>query len=52
LKYLIDTNIVLEVLLNQSRAAEWFGLDDAYRYALTEHYKLLIVSFDSDFDRT
>jgi len=26
--------------------------DDAYQYALAEKYNLIIVSFDSDFDRT
>ncbi len=121
LKHLLDTNILLEILLNQSRASEvktflsrasaeevavsdftlysvgirlfrhglhstfeqivqdlfvnagftllrlpleavpvliqasvQYGLDfdDAYQYALAEHYDLVIVSFDSDFDRT
>jgi predicted nucleic acid-binding protein len=35
-------------------AAERFHLDfdDAYQYALAEHYMLTIVSFDTDFDRT
>ncbi|MBC7343880.1 MAG: PIN domain-containing protein [Clostridia bacterium] len=35
-------------------AAQQFGLDfdDAYQYAVAAHYKLTIVSFDSDFDRT
>jgi predicted nucleic acid-binding protein len=26
--------------------------DDAYQYALAEKYNLILVSFDSDFDRT
>ena len=26
--------------------------DDAYQYVAAERYKLVIVSFDSDFDRT
>ncbi len=121
MKYLIDTNILLEILLNQARASESkdflsrvppeevalsdftlysigirlfrhnhhatfaqmvqdlfvntgftlvrlplealslligastrYGLDfdDAYQYALAEHYDLVIVSFDSDFDIT
>jgi len=31
-----------------------FGLDfdDAYQYAVADHYGLTIVSFDSDFDKT
>lgn len=34
--------------------AQQFRLDfdDAYQYALAERYNLIIVSFDSDFDRT
>jgi len=34
--------------------AQRFGLDfdDAYQYVAAEHYRLTIVSFDSDFDRT
>lgn len=34
--------------------AQRFGLDfdDAYQYALAEHYALTIASFDVDFDRT
>jgi uncharacterized protein len=36
------------------QAALKFGLDfdDAYQYAVADHYGLTIVSFDSDFDRT
>ena len=26
--------------------------DDAYQYAVAEHYRLSLVSFDRDFDRT
>jgi hypothetical protein len=35
-------------------AADRFHLDfdDAYQYAVAEHYGLSIVSFDKDFDRT
>lgn len=35
-------------------AANRFHLDfdDAYQYAVAEHYALTIVSFDADFDRT
>jgi predicted nucleic acid-binding protein len=34
--------------------AQQFNLDfdDAYQYALSERYDLIIVSFDGDFDRT
>jgi hypothetical protein len=34
--------------------AQQFNLDfdDAYQYALSERYDLIIVSFDRDFDRT
>jgi uncharacterized protein len=34
--------------------AQRFGLDfdDAYQYAVAEHYGLTLVSFDRDFDRT
>ena len=36
------------------RAAQEFNLDfdDAYQYAVAEHYALTIVSLDADFDRT
>lgn len=36
------------------RMIEQFNLDfdDAYKYAVAEKYNLIIVSFDSDFDRT
>jgi len=36
------------------RVVEQFNLDfdDAYQYVAAEKYKLTIVSFDSDFDRT
>ena len=36
------------------QAAREFGLDyvDAYQYALAEKYNLILVSLDSDFDRT
>ena len=36
------------------RVAQQFNLDfdDAYQYAVAEHYALTIVSFDADFDRT
>ncbi|MDD4136788.1 MAG: PIN domain-containing protein [Methanoregula sp.] len=37
-----------------TRAAERFTLDfdDAYQYAVTEKFRLSLVSFDKDFDRT
>jgi len=36
------------------RAAQQFNLDfdDAYQYAVAEHYALTIVTLDADFDRT
>ena len=36
------------------QAAQRFDLDfdDAYQYAVAEHYDLTIISFDADFDRT
>jgi len=36
------------------RASKQFNLDfdDAYQYAVADKYRLQIVSFDSDFDRT
>jgi len=37
-RLLIDTNIL--------------DFDDAYQYALAEKHDLIIVSFDSDFDKT
>jgi len=41
----------MEAVIN---AAQRFSLDfdDAYQYATAEKYRLTIVSFDSDFDRT
>ena len=38
MRLLIDTNIL--------------DFDDAYQYALAEKHDLIIVSFDSDFDKT
>lgn len=37
-----------------SENAERYGLDfdDAYQYSVAEKHGLVIVSFDSDFDRT
>ena len=36
------------------QAAQKFKLDydDAYQYALVEKYNLILISYDSDFDRT
>ena len=44
----------LEDMQNIVHAARTFNLDfdDAYQYAVAEKYNLIIVSFDSDFDRT
>ena len=54
--YLVDTNVWLEVLLAQERAAEaqtfFTSIDDAYQYVAAEKHDLIIVSFDKDFDRT
>jgi predicted nucleic acid-binding protein len=37
-----------------ARCCKQFGLDfdDAYQYVTAEKHRLIIVSFDSDFDRT
>ena len=48
--YLLDTNIWLERLLNQARAAE-VNFYDAYQYVLAKRRHLTFVSFDTDFDR-
>ena len=45
--YLVDTNIFLEGLLRQERAAEVESF-----YAVAEKYDLQIISFDKDFDLT
>ena len=44
----------LEDMQDLVRAARRFDLDfdDAYQYAAAEKYDLVIMSFDSDFDRT
>lgn len=51
---LLDTNIFLEILLNQERAAEACQLlskaDE--HHAVADAYMLTLVSFDSDFDHT
>ena len=41
-------------LTRVTETAEKFGLDfdDAYQYGVAEKYKLTLVSFDRDFDRT
>lgn len=46
--------LVLEDMQNIVRAARKFDLDfdDAYQCAVAEKYGLMIVSFDTDFDRT
>jgi len=45
--YLVDTNELVRVM-------EQFNLDfdDAYHYVAARKYNLILVSFDSDFDRT
>ncbi len=47
-------HVAPEDMQDIARAAERFNLDfdDAYQYAVAEKYDLVIVSFDSDFDRT
>ena len=58
--YLLDTNIYLEVLLEQKKyqevksISESFNLDfdDSYQYVIAKTYNLLLVTFDSDFDKT
>ena len=46
--------IELEDMQDLVYAARGFDLDfdDAYQYAMAEKYNLVIMSFDSDFDRT
>jgi hypothetical protein len=43
-----------EELENVISAALRFNLDfdDAYQYAVAQRYRLTIISFDADFDRT
>ena len=43
-----------EELKKVIKVHEKFGLDfdDAYQYVVAQKYKLKIVSFDSDFDKT
>jgi len=56
----LDDSRVYRIVLTGSdfgsvvEAHERFGLDfdDAYQYAAAEKYNLVIVSFDTDFDRT
>ena len=64
--YLVDTNIWLERLLDQDKSEEVgrfldivkviekynLDFDDAYQYVTATKSNLLLVSFDSDFDRT
>jgi uncharacterized protein len=47
-------SIKLDDLTAVVEAAERFNLDfdDAYQYAAAARYNLILVSFDSDFDRT
>jgi len=57
---LLDTNIFLELILEQKKSQEVRDLllqfkldfDDAYQYVAAEKYGLTLVSFDADFDRT
>ena len=41
----------MEKVIQASRRYK-LDYDDAYQYALAEKYNLILVSFDSDFDRT
>ncbi|MDO8872586.1 MAG: PIN domain-containing protein [Methanoregula sp.] len=43
-----------EDIVRVERVAEAFGLDfdDAYQYVVAEKFDLMLVSFDTDFDRT
>jgi hypothetical protein len=47
-------SLSLEDMASVIRVAQKFKLDfdDSYQYALTEKHKLVLVSFDADFDRT
>ena len=47
--YLVDTNVWLERLLDQTRSEKVGKFID---YIPSEKYNLTIVSFDSDFDHT
>ena len=46
--------LVVEQMEAVIQTAQQFNLDfdDAYQYAVAEHYALTIVSLDADFDRT
>jgi predicted nucleic acid-binding protein len=56
MRLLLDTNVFLEILLEQQQASKARFLlsrsDDAYQYVAAEKYNLTLVSLDSDFDRT
>jgi predicted nucleic acid-binding protein len=65
MKFLLDTNVFIEIILNLVSlfpedmekvimVSLLFGIDfdNAYQYAVAEKYGLIIISFDSDFDRT
>ena len=41
----------MELIIESARSFR-LDFDDAYQYALAEKHDLIIVSFDSDFDRT
>ncbi|MFX0199440.1 MAG: PIN domain-containing protein [Candidatus Hodarchaeota archaeon] len=46
----LDTDDLKKVLSYIKRFK--LDFDDAYQYAATEKYNLIIISFDNDFDRT
>lgn len=55
--YLIDTNIWLELLLDQVNTLEdnecrKLDFDDAYQYFAARKAGIKIISFDKDFDKT
>jgi len=38
--------------VEQVAAAFWLDFDDAYQYVVAEKFDLILISFDTDFDRT
>jgi predicted nucleic acid-binding protein len=50
-KYLLDSNVLLEVALNTANATNHrLDFDGAFIYTVAELHNLTIISFDQDFD--
>ena len=52
-RYLVDTNVWLERLLDQeiSNIQKYkLDFDDSYQFSIAQKYELTIVTFDKDFD--